>query len=214
MDILETVGKFFRAMMGKTGDTTFQVPRIDVSTHSLQTIEYEHHEIHAGSMFTCHFNNDVTNIGEQTGIAFRTPANKEIHVIVRYESTTAAYASIYEDSDLDSGEGTDLAVYNHDRNSANTSLVRSIESPAEVGKATSWNEAQLTGATLSTATELSRHYIGATTINSEPGGGGRGEAEFILKKDTEYCFVLTSLSSDDGAHNITLHWYEHTKRTA
>jgi hypothetical protein len=39
------------SMYGKTGDTTFQVPRLDRATHSIQTIEYEHHEIHAGSHF-------------------------------------------------------------------------------------------------------------------------------------------------------------------
>ena len=35
-------------IVGKTGDSTFQAPRIDAVTHAMQMIETEHHEIHEG----------------------------------------------------------------------------------------------------------------------------------------------------------------------
>ena len=31
---------------GKTSDTTFRTPRVDPSTHTMQSISYGHHEIH------------------------------------------------------------------------------------------------------------------------------------------------------------------------
>jgi len=45
---------------GKTSDTTFQTPRVDATTHTLQTIDYSHHEVHAGSSFYYH---DVIALG-------------------------------------------------------------------------------------------------------------------------------------------------------
>jgi len=200
---------------GKTGDSTYQMPRLDVQTHAINTIEYEHHEIHAGSAFTCHFNNDVTNIGEQTAIAFKTPnTTKWIHVVAGFESTGAAYSAIYEDADLDLDEGTDLTVWNHDRNSLTASTVLTIETAPDAGKATSYTEAQISGATLSTASEIMRHYLGTNIGKEDPGGSGRSNGELILKQNTVYCFLINSLTADNSSHNITLNWYEHTNRTA
>jgi len=197
----------------RSSDGTFQPLRLDKATNTLQTIEYEHHEIHAGSSFTCHFNNDVTNIGEQTGIAFNTPnTTKWLHIQVTAVATGAAYISIYEVADLDVDEGTDLAVYNRDRNSLTESEVSSIETAPEAGKATSYNEAQLAGSTLSTATEIMRKYIGQAG-KSGIGGETRAIGEFILKQGTQYAFVITSLTADDATHNITLDWYEHQSIT-
>lgn len=194
----------------RSSDTTFQPVRLDKATNTIQTIEYEHHEIHAGSSFTCHYNNDVTNVGEMTGIAFNTPnTTKWIHIEVSAFASGASYFAIYEVADLDVDEGTDLAIYNRDRNSLTASTVSTVETSPEAGKATSYTEAQLSGATLSTATEIMRKYIG-TSGKSAIGGEARGIGEFILKQATQYAFVLVSLTADDVTHNITLDWYEHT----
>ena len=204
-----------KLIYGKTGDTTYQAPRIDVQTHALNTIEYEHHEIHAGSSFTCHYNNDCTNTGEMTMIAFNTPnTTKWIHVVFEAQVTAGAYMAIYETADLDVNEGTQLTIYNRDRNSATTSVVTSIETTPVANKATSYTEAQAAGATLSTATELMRHYMGAATVGADVAGGARATSEFILKQATQYAFVVVSTSNDDNTHNLTVSWYEHTNRTA
>ena len=60
-------------ILAKTSDTTFKEPRIDAATHAMTPVEYEHHEVHSGSAFTANYNNDVTNIGEMTVVAFNTP---------------------------------------------------------------------------------------------------------------------------------------------
>lgn len=193
--------------------TNWHPVRIDLATRSWQTIEYEHHEIHSGSSFTCHYNNDCTNTGEGTAIAFKTPnTTKWIHVLFEASSTAGAYMAIYEDADLDLDEGTDLAIYNRDRNSSTASTVLTIETAAEAGKATSYTEAQLSGATLSTATELERHYLGVAAAGADVSGLNRGNAEFILKQNTVYAFCVFSTSNDDNTHNLTLNWYEHTNQ--
>lgn len=195
--------------------TNFQAVRIDSQTRAWNTIEYEHHEIHAGSSFTCHYNNDCTNTGEMTMIAFNTPDTaKWIHIVFEAQVTAAAYMAIYEAADLDVDEGTDLAIYNRDRNSATTSVVSTIETTPEAGKATSYNEAQAGGATLSTATEIMRHYMGAAAAGADVSGQLRSTAEFILKQNTQYAFVIVSTTNDDNTHNITLSWYEHTNQAA
>lgn len=194
----------------RSSDSTSQPLRLDKATNSLQIIEYEHHEIHAGSSFTCHYNNDCTNTGEMTMIAFNTPnTTKWIHMIFEASSTAGAYMAIYEVADLDVDEGTDLTIYNRDRNSATASTVTTIETTPEAGKATSYTEAQAAGATLSTATEIDRHYLGAATTGADISGQQRGVAEFILKQNTQYAFVVVSTSNDDNTHNLVLSWYEH-----
>jgi len=195
--------------------TNWQAVRIDSQTRAWNVIDYEHHEIHGGSSFACHYFNDCTNIGEMTMIAFNTPNTaKWIHIVFEASSTAAAYMAIYEVADLDVDEGTDLAIYNRDRNSATTSVVSTIETVPEAGKATSYTEAQASGATLSTATELERHYMGAGAAGADVAGQARATAEWILKQATQYAFVIVSTTNDDNTHSLRLSWYEHTNQAA
>jgi len=191
--------------------TNFQDVRIDSQTRAWNVIDYEHHEIHSGSSFFCHYNNDCTNTGEMTMIAFNTPdTTKWIHIVFEASATAAAYMAVYEVADLDVDEGTDLVIYNRNRNSLTTSTVTSIETVPEAGKATSYTEAQAAGATLSTATELERHYMGAAAAGADISGQARATAEWILKQATQYAFVIVSTTNDDNTHSLRLSWYEHT----
>lgn len=193
--------------------TNFQDVRIDSQTRAWNTIEYEHHEIHAGSSFFCHYHNDCTNTGEMTMIAFNTPnTTKWIHIIFEASSTAAAYMGIYEVADLDVDEGTQLTIYNRDRNSATLSVVTSVETVPVANKATSYTEAQAAGATLSVATELERHYMGAAAAGADIAGQARAVSEWILKQATQYAFVIVSTTNDDNTHSLRLSWYEHTNQ--
>ena len=196
----------------RSSDSTAQPLRLDKATNSIQTIEYEHHEIHAGSAFTCHFSQtSPTAVGEMTIIAFNTPnTTKWIHMFATFSSTAAATAAIYEVADLDVDEGTDLAIYNHDRNSSTASVVSTIETTPEAGKATSYTVAQAAGATLSTATPIYLRNLGAAAAGADTGGESRSNNEFILKQGTQYAFVIANTTADDNTHNIVLNWYEHT----
>ena len=206
--------KVFLHAQTENGLDGWQEVRADASTWSLQTIEYEHHEIHSGSSYTCHYNNDCTNIGEMTVIAFNTPdTTKWAHVIAEVSATAAAYFAIYEATSIDVGEGTALSIYNHNRNSTKTSTVSTIEATPVANKATSFNEGQAAAANITTTTELMRVYIGAGEKVTAAGGGTRGAAEFVLKQDTQYAFMIVSTTADDNTHSILLNYYEHTDKS-
>jgi hypothetical protein len=196
----------------RSSDSTYQPLRLDRGTNTLQIIDYAHHEIHAGSAFTCHFSQTApTGVGEMTMIAFNTPnTTKWIHMLAEWSSTAASTATIYEIADLDVDEGTDLTIYNRDRNSLTASTVSTIETVPEAGKATSYTVAQAAGATLSTANPIYHKYLGAGAAGADTAGESRDAHEFILKQNTQYAFVIANTTADDNTHNIILNWYEHT----
>lgn len=196
----------------RSSDSTAQPLRLDKATNTIQVIDYSHHEIHAGSAFTCHFaQTSPTAIGQMTMIAFNTPdTTKYIHMFSHASSTAASTWTVYEVADLDVDEGTQLTIYNHDRNSATESVVTSIETVPVANKATSYTVAQAAGATLSTATPIYQRYLGAAAAGADTGGESRNDDEFILKRNTQYAFVIANTTADDNTHNIILNWYEHT----
>ena len=203
---------YFGALKGLISDTVGRIVRLDSATHAMNVILYAHHEVHGGSSFTCHYNNDVTNIGEMTVIAFNTPdTTKWIHLVAEYGSSAASYFALYETTSIDVDEGTQLTIYNRDRNSVTASTVTSIETAPVANKATSYTEVQAAAANITTTTELARVYLGSGTRKSV-GSGSRGADEFVLKQNTQYAAMLVGTTVDDCTHNITLNWYEHVNK--
>jgi len=201
-------------IQGPTSDTTVQDVRVDAATHSLQVISYPHHELHAGSAFTCQYNNDVTNIGEMTAIGFNTAdTTKWLHMVISASSTGGGTVAFYENPSVDNGEGTALVIYNRNRNSATLSTMTSVEASPVANKATSYNETQAAGANITTTTALMFKAIGTGGKNSV-GSETRGQAEFILEQGQQYIIVMSSLTNDTVTHTITLDWYEHTDKGA
>ena len=203
--------KLLTARWGSGAGETDEV-RIDGSTNALNSIDYAHHEVHGGSSFTCHYANDVTNIGEMTAIAFNVAdATKWPHLIIEAGSTGACYVALYENTSIDVDEGTQLTIYNRNRNSATAATILSIETVPVANKATSFDEAQAAAANITVTTELARNYLGAGEKKTI-GGGARGSQEWILDQAGQYCVLMYSLTADDATHNITLDWYEHTNK--
>lgn len=65
-DLVRLVGRW------GNGDTDIDELRIDAATNTLQTIEYEHHEIHSGSSFSVHIDNTTANSDDdRTLIGYR-----------------------------------------------------------------------------------------------------------------------------------------------
>ncbi len=185
----------------------------DIASGALASVTNEHRKIHEGDSFTCHFDNTVTNIGEMTVIAFNTPdTTKWIHLVVEYSASAEAAAMLVESPSIDVDEGTDLTIHNRNRNSANASGVSSIETVPEVGKATSYNEAQAAGANITTTTQLSRRHIGAGMGPFGSGGSKLLRDEFMLKQNTQYAIILEALNNDTNVHNLSLSWYENVSQ--
>jgi hypothetical protein len=172
---------------------------IDGSTNTLQTIPYEHHEIHSGSHY---FISGVTDlsINNVFDMQFTTPdTTKWAHLVflLSVESETEWY--IYEGATINVA-GTTVTPRNNDRNSSNVSgmTVAGITN-------TSVGNADADTATAG-ATEIAHGIIGA----GKDGGVIGREKEIILKQNTVYCF--RGIANAAGYISYIVEWYEHTNK--
>ena len=127
--------------------------------------------------------------------------------------TSIARISIVENPTITVDQGTQLTIYNRDRNSATASGVTSIEAVPVANKATSYNEEQAAAANITETIQLSSAIIGRAGVGgSGKGTGGveHGRFEFILDQNQQYVFIVESLDAEDNYHTIVLDWYEHT----
>ena len=162
----------------------------DKSTDALNVIDYEHHEIHGGSMFSCHYNQQTTDIADRSVIAFTTPAKTEIHMVVHVAATAAANFYILEGATGTTAGATDLTVFNRDRNSSATSELTSIDgTEGKVSYYSLTTDTAITG-----GTEIWEEYIGAGKIG------------------TVYDIELKAVDANDNEQLVELTWYEHTPK--
>ena len=207
--------RLIRAIAGKTGDHTYQVPRLDVSTHAWNTIEHDHHEIHAGSSFSAYYSRttDATD-AHRSGIYLLTPDTaKELHFVVEFSASFAAFFSICEGVTIDLNEGTNgVAIYNRDRNSTKTSVAKDNATAHTANKVTTFTEAEIAAANFAAGTIIRTEPLIAGGGPKPAGGSSRGAQEYILKKNTPYVFLLTNVGANANVHHILLDWYEHTPK--
>lgn len=200
---------------GRT-DGNYRDAMLDANTWAQNVIDYEHHELHAGSAFHVGYSVTTANSdNDVTAIMFKTPnTTRWIHIIATFSCSAAAEAIINEGPTLaDSGDGTDKVVLNRDRNSGTTSTVQSLEDTPTVGSVTTMNEAEWTAVGVSAGTELAHEFLAAGTGPKAAGGVSRGTQEWILKQNTIYVFYLQNTGASANAHSISLDWYEHTNKT-
>ena len=170
----------------------------DGMTNALQTIEYEHHEIHAGSSYFI-VSYDSIGSGEDISFTFTTPSGtKKSHLIFTITGKEPYRVTLWEDATITGGTGTTVTTYNANRDSSNTSGV------------TVSRDSTIT----SHGTILQRFNEGVAGTGpqstSTPGTGGRA-SEIILDDGSTYLFVITS----DAASNVVgyeFDWYEHTDK--
>ena len=209
MSLWRRISAKWGAGAGETDDV-----RIDGATNSLISVAFAHHAIHEGVAFVAHYENECTNIGEQTVIAFNTPdTTKWVHMVMTGHVTSISRISLVENPSIDVDEGTDLTIYNRNRNSATASTVLSVENPPVAGGATSYNETQAAGANITETTQLDSVVLGSAGLGgaaSGSGGSAAGRFEFVLDQNQQYAFIIESLDASDNIHTIDLSWYEHT----
>lgn len=202
---------------GKTGDSTYQAPRLDAQTHIMEVITDAHHEIHEGGSFHVGYSETTANSDDDvTAIMFKTSnTTKWCHLTATFNCSTAAEAICLEAPTLaDAGDGTDKLILNRDRNSAATSTVQSLEDTPTVGSVTTMNETEWTNVGVSSGTELEHEYLAGGTGPKTVGGVSRGTQEWVLKQNTIYVFYLQNTGASANAHSVSLDWYEHTNKTA
>ncbi len=177
---------------------------VDASTHTLQIIPYEHHEVHAGSMYAAFTSDLDLDTSDELSIAFTTPnTTKWFHCIATFKSTSSGIAEILEAPTITNGTGTEAVAVNHNRNASHTSTCLSIVASPVAG------EYSKTPTITADGTVIMADTIG---IGKDKGGSAsRGIEEIILKQNTKYAFRITGLA-DNGNASINLVWYEHTNK--
>lgn len=206
--------KYFKGILGKTGDDTYQVSRLDPSTHAQNMMDAAVHKIHEGLSFTAFYTRttDATN-GHRSAIFIRTPSVIEIHLTVNWACSSAATASICEAITIDVNEGTNgVIIYNRHRGSVNTSLMLDNATVPVAGRYGTWDEAAIAAGNFASGTILRNAPLQVGAGPKPLGSAERGISERILKKDTKYFFLLTNAAALANVHFIFLDWQEHTPK--
>ncbi len=188
--------KLLTARWGSGDGETDQV-RIDKVTNSLQTVDYPHHEIHAGDHY---FMEGYVELDDTDTLHVKlvTPnTTKWSHFKWEITSTGVLTTTLDEDATGGMTGGTSVIPINNNRNSANTS-----------GMTITSGVTACTGYT----TRVSNQKFGVATTPSKATGGGSGrEDELMLKQNTVYCRSFTS-GSNGNIVNFKASWYEHTDK--
>lgn len=217
MKLNPNADRYFKGLLGKTGDDTYQVPRLDSMAHAQNTIDFAHHEIHDGDSFSAYYTvTTAATDAHRSAIYLLTPASIPLlHMIIQFSASFAAIYSICEGVTIDLNEGTNgVAIYNRDRNSAKTSLARDNATAHTANKVTTFTEAEIAGANFTTGTIIRTVPVVAGAVPKPAGGSSRDAQEYILKKNTPYVFLLTNVGANANVHHILLDWYEQTPREA
>lgn len=179
-------------LVGGTGDRAVSV---DLSTNTLQTIDYEHHEIHSGSAFSYADRSNVNGSGTVRDYLVVTPDTAvECHMRMAFTTEAEFDIILYEDATT-SNNGTPATVPSKNRRSATSATTAIFTAPTVTG----------------TGTQLNIHRTGSGTGT---GGGLSDLEEWVLKRNTKYLFRFTKASSGTHYMSIRLFFYEHTFKTA
>ena len=195
-----SVWKLLRGRWG-TGDAETDDIRIDASTNSIQTVDYSHHEIHAGSTYHV-FVEASGGANTKATISFQTPDSTQwFHAVVTAVSNVAANLTIGEAATVTAASGSDFVPRNRNRNIATASTVISAGSAGGAGNAT-------TGGTVTDfGTIIDEYQIGS----GKTGGDARSIDEWVLKRNTVYAFEMESLAAT-SVIKIEVDYYQHTDR--
>lgn len=185
-----------RAILGKTSDRTYQVPKIDPITHALEFIAEPHAMIHHEHSFeyTSYCDQSINHVWD---IQFTTEDSLEIpHLTLEFDVESETLWHFYENVNIILA-GTAVVPVNHHRGSAQ---------PAELGIA------YITNTTIGNA-NADTVVAGATVLSEGIAGsgkkvGGEGPArhEWPLSANETYC--LRFIATAAGWVSWHLDWYE------
>jgi hypothetical protein len=173
---------------------------IDRSTNTLQVINYEHHEIHAGSHFFVEDFGELS-INDVYDIQFTTPdSTKWSHFTFKLDCESETQWFIYEGATVNTA-GTAVTPINNDRNSSTVS-VNTVAMISNGSLALANADTDVSSATL-----LGRGVVGSG--KSSQGNDVRNN-EIILKQNTTYCFRAVAIAA--GYIDFYMNWYEHQNK--
>ena len=175
---------------------------IDKVTHALNTIDYAHHEMHAGATYRASIAGTAIGNTNTLSIEILTPAagGKQMHFTGAVTTENAADLVFQELIEV-SANGAALTPRNANRNFGDGSTV----------------QATLKNSTVVTTNAVvldSRHIGTASPSPSRPGVGGGAESrgEWVLRENTWYQLILTNIAGAAQDMHMAVEWYEHTPK--
>lgn len=174
---------------------------LDNATNTMQTIDYEHHEIHSGSHYFIDGLADlsINHVLDFTWVMPNT--TKWIHWTWTLEVESETLYQVYEGAVLTNPLANTFTPLNSDRNSANTSgTVMKYEDQANLAAANT--DTDVSGATL-----IQTGIIGT---GKKSAGADNRSHEIMMKQNTIYCLRATATAA--GYQNFKMQWYENTNK--
>lgn len=172
---------------------------VDLTTRTLQTIEYPHHEIHDGNAYFLTYADTIGDAGT-IEIRFQTSnTTKWPHMLFAVSSTGETDVDLYEVTPKTHVAANLLTPINRDRNKGMNSEMTFCHTPGGGGDGNLLGEF-LYG--LDTGT-------GSKTVIF--GGSENIRAELILRQNTAYLLRVTS-GTNGNRMTIIFDWYEHRNK--
>lgn len=175
----------------RKSDGTFHPARIDQSTNTIQTIDYAHHEIHAGSHFMYTDSVEIASGATQDYMIITPDTTKWAHMLFDIDGSAITQWQLYEGSDKN--PTTEQVTGNNNRNSL-------VAATTKIYKGTS-------GGTTD-GNLIHQYKSGSSTAQSRGPSSVRNDSEIILKQNTKYILRVTS-GTNGNLTNLRLEWYEH-----
>ena len=173
-------------------DSDGDIITIDEITGAITTVDFAHHELHEGDLYSYCEVTDLGN-GASRNILIRTISTTKIaHIFLVVQTELETGLFLYEDT-IVSNNGTDVVEQNRNRNSANTATIVVSHTP------TVSNDGTL----------LCVKHWGS---GRGAGGGDRSENEWLLKTGANYLLRVTNATANNNQVSIELIWYEHTSK--
>ena len=180
----------------KVVDDSKNVITIDELSRTVTIIDFQRHKLHKGNTFVTEVVDTSMNLNDALVVAFQTPDTaKWSHMAVSGWSLTSAHMNFIEGSTWDTNTGSQVPIFNRNRNSSSNSTLLEDTTGSFLGN----NAVLLNPTNLAGGTEIHNIYIGANQ---------RAGEEFVLKQNTTYSFELIADEASSVGHLI-LNWYEH-----
>ena len=170
--------------------------RADASTLSLNCMDYEHHEIHAGSHYYIQGFLELADLATYYVKMVTPVTTRWSHFVFAIKSTGICATYLDEAATGGVAGGSAITPLNNNRNSTRTS-----------GMVFTSGVTTATGYT----TRLENDKWGADGFKETIGGGSGRSDELVLKQGTTYLRSFIS-GADDNIIQFKASWYEHTNK--
>jgi len=205
-DLAHHSGRFLRENSETLNIPDWLEAMADSDEDGIVTKDIKLEAIHLGNSFTAFVDQTVSDIGDQTIIAFLTGALSP-HITFLFSAGDIASATLLESPNIADNTGVPVTIFNRDRTSANApTVIDTSTNPDTAGQATYFDEVAMGNVVGGTAIWSS---IIGTAGHWSAGGGYFTVNEWVLLPDTAYAWVIESQTTNDNYCLTRLNWVEH-----